>query len=90
MIAVSRSRCRQLPLELTTPDDLARFCIPHQGKHIAYGDVSRRMGQLRRRGRGVELADLVAIAADLYKAPEWHRILAGWLEREGKCRGGSV
>ncbi|KJK22105.1 hypothetical protein UB46_23625 [Burkholderiaceae bacterium 16] len=78
---------QQLSLELATQDDLARFRIPHHGKHIVYGDVSRRMGQLRRQRRWAELAELVDVAAELYKAPEWRRIFAEWRVRDAKRTG---
>ncbi|WP_416046703.1 hypothetical protein [Cupriavidus basilensis] len=74
----------QLPLALTTPGDLERFGIPHLGSRITYGDVSRHMRRLRIRGRMSDLADLVDVAAELFRAPEWRQQLATWSAKENQ------
>ncbi|MCD9227497.1 hypothetical protein ACPPTR_18260 [Ralstonia pseudosolanacearum] len=68
----------QLPLPLIAPEALDRFRIIRHGQRVSYGDVSRHMRMLKRAGRWAELDELVEIAAEVFSAPEWRRMLAAW------------
>ncbi|APF85681.1 hypothetical protein HI806_02285 [Ralstonia solanacearum] len=68
----------QLPLPLMAPEALDRFRIFHHGQRVSYGDVSRHMRMLKRSGRWAELDELVEVAAEVFSAPEWRRMLAAW------------
>ncbi|OAI59015.1 hypothetical protein RSP795_21910 [Ralstonia solanacearum] len=69
---------KQLHLQLAAPEALDRFRIFRHGQRASYGDVSRHMRMLKRAGRWAELDELVEIAAEMFGAPEWRRVLAAW------------
>ena len=61
----------QIELQFRAEADLTRFNIPHHGKHVCYGDVSRRLHALSKSGCKELAAELALVAGELFKEPYW-------------------
>lgn len=51
--------------------DLAQFKVPHYGRDITYGDVSRYLRHLWRFGDKAKAAELAKVAGSVFNTPSW-------------------
>lgn len=52
-------------------EDLARFDVPHFGRDITYGNVSRHLRHLWRYGAKAKAAELAKVAGGIFNEPYW-------------------
>ncbi|WEE79390.1 hypothetical protein LZ683_08550 [Comamonas testosteroni] len=52
-------------------DDLAKFDVPHYGRDITYGNVSRHLRHLWRYGDKAKAAELAKVAGSIFNSPGW-------------------
>lgn len=62
---------QQAEFQFAEPSDLARFRIPHHGRDVTYGDVSRHLRHLWRHGDRGQAAELALVAGEIFNEPYW-------------------